>query len=61
VIANEREKGMHVEKMRKKWQCIVRVKGIAVTQSFVSKTDARLFGQRKEVVRCSACSTLSII
>jgi len=52
---------MHVQKMRKKWQCIVRVKGIAVTQSFVSKTDARLFGQRKEVVRCSACSTLSII
>jgi len=28
---------------------LVRIRGIAVTQSFVSKTDARLFGQRKGV------------
>ncbi len=40
---------MVIRKHGNKWQCIVRIRGIAVTQSFVSKTDARLFGQRKEV------------
>ena len=35
--------------MRKKWQCLVRLKGVAISQSFVSKTDARLWGQKTEV------------
>ena len=40
---------MYVRKMRKKWQCLVRLKGVAISQSFVSKTDARLWGQKTEV------------
>ncbi len=49
VVANERKKVMYIRKHGKKWQCLVRLQGISVSQSFVSKTDARLFGQRKEV------------
>ena len=37
---------MHLRKMRKKWQCIVRHKGHMITQSFVAKSDARLWGER---------------
>ena len=40
---------MYVRKMRKKWQCLVRLKGVSVSQSFWSKTDARLWGQKTEV------------
>ena len=40
---------MYVRKMRKKWQCLVRLKGVSITQSFVSKSDARLWGQKTEV------------
>ena len=40
---------MVIRKHGKKWQCLVRVKGVAVTQSFVSKSDARLWGQKTEV------------
>ena len=37
---------MHLRKMRKKWQCIVRHKGHMITQSFVAKSGARLWGER---------------
>ena len=40
---------MVIRKHGKKWQCLVRVKGVAVTQSFISKSDARLWGQKTEV------------
>ena len=40
---------MYVRKMRKKWQCLVRLKGVSISQSFWSKTDARLWGQKTEV------------
>ena len=40
---------MVIRKMRKKWQCLVRLKGVAITLSFVSKSDARLWGQKTEV------------
>jgi len=49
VIANERRNVMYVRKMRKKWQCLVRLKGVSISQSFWSKTDARLWGQKTEV------------
>lgn len=28
---------MYIRKLRNKWQCIVRIKNIALTQSFISK------------------------
>ena len=37
------------ERMRKKWQCLVRLKGVTISQSFFSKSDARLWGQKTEV------------
>jgi integrase len=37
---------MHIRKMRKKWQCIVRCKGHMITQSFESKSDARMWGEK---------------
>jgi len=40
---------MVIRKMRKKWQCLVRLKGVAITQSFFSKSDSRLWGQKTEV------------
>ena len=40
---------MYVRKVRKKWQCLVRLKGVSISQSFWSKTDARLWGQKTEV------------
>ncbi len=39
---------MVIRKHRKKWQCLVRLKGIAVTQSFFSKRDASEWGKQKE-------------
>ena len=39
---------MHIRKKRKKWQCIVRHKGHMVTQTFVSKSDASLWGHKIE-------------
>ena len=38
---------MHIRKLRNKWQCIVRIKNIALTQSFISKTDARKWGNKQ--------------
>ena len=40
---------MYVRKMRKKWQCLVRLKGISISQSFCSKSDASRWGKEKEV------------
>ena len=37
---------MHIRKMRKKWQCIVRCRGHMITQSFESKSDARSWGEK---------------
>ena len=39
---------MHIRKLRNKWQCIVRIKNIALTQSFISKADARKWGNKQE-------------
>ena len=39
---------MHLRKMRKKWQCIVRHKKNMVTHSFASKSDARIWGSKTE-------------
>ena len=39
---------MVIRKHRKKWQCLVRLKGVAVTQSFFSKRDASEWGKQKE-------------
>lgn len=40
---------MYVRKMRKKWQCLVRLKGVAISQSFWSKGEASRWGKEKEV------------
>ena len=40
---------MYVRKMRKKWQCLVRLKGISISQSFFSKGEASRWGKEKEV------------
>ena len=40
---------MYVRKMRKKWQCLVRLKGVAISQSFYAKSDASRWGKEKEV------------
>ena len=39
---------MYVRKMRKKWQCLVRLKGVSITQSFFNKSDARNWGKKTE-------------
>ncbi|CAN1597439.1 XerC Integrase [Candidatus Pelagibacterales bacterium] len=39
---------MVIRKHGNKWQCIVRLKGISVTQSFISKADARKWGNKQE-------------
>ena len=40
---------MYVRKHGKKYQCLVRLKGVSVSQSFLHKSDARLWGQKTEV------------
>ena len=40
---------MYLRKRNNKWQCLVRLKGVSISQSFWSKTDARLWGQKTEV------------
>ena len=45
VVANETRNVMYVRKHGKKYQYLVRLKGVSVSQSFWSKTDARLRGQ----------------
>ena len=40
---------MYVRKMRKKWQCLVRLKGVTISQSFWSKGEASRWGKEKEV------------
>ena len=47
--ANERRNVMYVRKKRKKCQCLVRKKGISVSATFSQKSDARKWGQKKEV------------
>ena len=39
---------MHIRKLRNKWQCIVRIKNIALAQSFISKADVRKWGNKQE-------------
>jgi integrase len=39
---------MYIRKRNGKWQCVVRVQGIAKAQSFVSKADARRWGNKQE-------------
>ena len=39
---------MVIRKHGNKWQCIVRLKGISATQSFISKADARKWGNKQE-------------
>jgi hypothetical protein len=39
---------MVIRKHGNKWQCIVRLKGVSVTQSFISKADARKWGRKQE-------------
>jgi integrase len=39
---------MVIRKHGNKWQCIIRLKNISITQSFVSKTDARKWGNKQE-------------
>ena len=48
VVANERKKVMYIRKHGKKWQCLVRLQGISVSQSFVSKADAEKYAREKE-------------
>jgi len=40
---------MYVRKMRNKWQCLVRMKGTSISQSFYNKSDATRWGKMKEV------------
>mgnify|MGYP003119140562 FL=1 len=40
---------MYVRKMRNKWQCLVRMKGTSISQSFHNKSDATKWGKEKEV------------
>ena len=48
---------MHIRKLRNKWQCIVRIKNIALAQSFISKADARKWGNKQEAqIRLGAYS-----
>jgi len=37
---------MHLRKMKKKWQCIVRCRGHMITQSFESESEARSWGEK---------------
>jgi integrase len=39
---------MVIRKNGNKWQCIVRIKGISTSQSFLSKADARKWGNKQE-------------
>ena len=39
---------MVIRKMRKKWQCLVRLKGVSITQSVFNKSDARNWGKKTE-------------
>ena len=39
---------MYIRKRNGKWQCVVRVQGIAKAQSFISKADARKWGNKQE-------------
>ena len=39
---------MYIRKRNGKWQCVVRVQGIAKAQSFISKADARRWGNKQE-------------
>ncbi len=39
---------MHIRKLRNKWQCIFRIKNITLVQSFISKADARKWGNKQE-------------
>lgn len=48
MVAQLKEKVMYVRKRNGKWQCVVRVQGIAKAQSFVSKADARRWGNKQE-------------
>ena len=48
MVAQLKEKVMYIRKKNSKWQCVVRVQGIAKAQSFVSKADARKWGNRQE-------------
>ena len=47
VVANERKKVMYIRKHGKKWQCLVRLKGIAVSNTFFSKSEASNWGKQK--------------
>ena len=40
---------MVIRKHRRKWQCLVRLKGISISQSFFSKSDASRWGKEQEV------------
>ena len=40
---------MYIRKHGKKYQCLVRVKGVSVSQSFYNKSDASRWGKEKEV------------
>tara|TARA_R110000824_G_scaffold313617_2_gene500427 strand:- start:2812 stop:3801 length:990 start_codon:yes stop_codon:yes gene_type:complete len=40
---------MYVRKKRKKWQCLVRLKGVAVSNTFFSKSEASSWGKEREV------------
>ena len=48
LVTQLERKVMVIRKRRKKWQCLVRIKGVSVTQSFYSKIDARRWGRQKE-------------
>jgi len=50
VVAQLKEKVMYIRKRNGKWQCVVRVQGIAKAQSFVSKADARKWGNKIAVL-----------
>ena len=48
MVAQLKEKVMYIRKRNGKWQCVVRVQGIAKAQSFISKADARKWGNKQE-------------
>ena len=40
---------MYLRQRNNKWQCLVRVKGIKIVQSFIAKADARTWANKQEV------------
>ena len=51
VVTKERKKVMYIRKHGKKYQYLVRMKGVSVSQSFYNKSDATIWGKEKKELK----------